>query len=234
MKRFWTETGFAPTAAGHVILLDGKPMRLPGGEELHVAGSALAEAIAAEWRGMAMQAEVAPAMLPLTQLAATAALRIPPKRAETVAAIAAYGESDLLCYRAAEPGELAGRQQRLWQPWLDWAARRHDALLQVTDGIGFIAQPGPSLAALTAAVAAQDEAGLAALGVLVPLFGSLVLGLAVIEGALAAGEAYALSVLDELYQAERWGEDAEATARRAQKAAEAEAAARYLALARSG
>lgn len=234
MKRFWTETGTAREAEGHVILLDGKPMRLPGGEVLTIPGAALAEAVAAEWRSMPLQAEVVPSLLPMTQLSATAQFRIPPKRAETQAAIAAYGRSDLLCYRASDPPELARRQQNLWQPWLDWAARRHDALLQVTSGIGFIEQPGPSLAALDAAVAAADDAGLAALGVLVPLYGSLVLGLAVTEGALGAAEAYQLSVLDELYQAERWGEDTEAAARRVQKTAEAEDAARYLTLVRSG
>ncbi|GAB0117528.1 ATP12 family protein [Acidisoma sp. 7E03] len=234
MKRFWTETGTTRGAEGHVILLDGKPMRLPGGEVLTIAGTALAEAIAAEWRSMPMQAEVVPALLPLTQLAATTQFRIPAKRAETEAAIAAYGRSDLLCYRAAEPPDLVQRQQQLWQPWLDWATRRHDALLQVTRGIGFLEQPATSLAALDAAVAALDDAGLATLGVLVPLYGSLVLGLAVIDGALDAAEAYRLSVLDEIFQAERWGEDADAANRRAQKAAEAADAARYLALTRSG
>jgi chaperone required for assembly of F1-ATPase len=233
MKRFWTETSIAAEAGGYAILLDGKPMRLPGGPALQFGHLPLAEAIAAEWIAVPPGAELQPALLPMTQLAATAQLRIPATRDETVMAIAAYGRSDLLCYRATEPAELVQRQQALWQPWLDWAVLRHDALLRVTEGIGFVDQPTPSLAALSRAVAAHDDHGLAALGVLVPLLGSLVLGLAVTDGALVATEAHRLSVLDEVFQEERWGLDRDAAAGRAQKAAEAEDAARYFQLTRS-
>ena len=44
--------------------------------------------------------------------------------------------------------------------------------------------------------------------------GSLVLALALAQGRIGADEAFALSQLDESYQIERWGEDAEATRRR--------------------
>lgn len=232
MKRFWTETGIAEEAGGYTVLLDGKPMRLPGGPALQLGHRALAEAIAAEWTAVPPGAAVQPALLPMTQLAATAQLRIPAAREETAIAIAAYGQSDLLCYRATEPAELVLRQQRLWQPWLDWAALRHGAVLRVTEGIGFVAQPAPSLAALSQAVASHDDHGLAALGVLVPLLGSLVLGLAVTQGALTGAQAHALSVLDEVFQEERWGLDQDAAAGRARKAAEAEDAARYVRLTR--
>jgi chaperone required for assembly of F1-ATPase len=232
MKRFWTETSIAEDAGGYAVLLDGKPMRLPGGPALQLSHRALAEAVAAEWDVVAPGAALQPNLLPMTQLAATAHLRIPATREETAIAIAAYGQSDLLCYRATQPAELVLRQQTLWQPWLDWAVLRFDARLRVTEGIGFIDQPAPSLAALSRAVAARDDHGLAALGVLVPLLGSVVLGLAVTEGGLTGAEAHALSVLDEVFQEQRWGLDHDAAAGRAQKAAEAEDAARYFKLTR--
>lgn len=232
MKRFWTETSIAADQTGFTLLLDGKPMRLPGGETLAFGNLPLAEAIAAEWRMPALGSEVQPEHLPLTQLAATASLRIAQRGPETVAAIAAYGESDLLCYRASEPESLVQRQREAWQPWLDWAAHRYDAWLSVTQGIGFVSQSQQSLAALTRAVAAQDENGLAVLGVIVPIFGSLVLGLAVIEGALGHAEAYRLSCLDELFQAERWGEDDEAKTRRKLAAQDVATAARFFELTR--
>jgi chaperone required for assembly of F1-ATPase len=250
MKRFWTETSIAEAAGSYTLLLDGKPMRLPGGPALQLSHRALAEAIAAEWTavppGAALQPALLPmtqlaataqllqpALLPMTQLAATAQLRIPATREETAIAIAAYGQSDLLCYRATEPAELVLRQETLWQPWLDWALMRHEVRLRVTAGIGFVDQPAPSLAALSQAVAAHDDHGLAALGVLVPLLGSVVLGLAVTDGALTGTQAHALSVLDEVFQEERWGPDQDAAAGRAQKAAEAQDAARYFMLTRS-
>ena len=104
------------------------------------------------------------------------------------------------------------RQAREWQPWLDWAALTYDAPLRVTRGIAYVKQHRDSVAALRRAVAALDVPALAALGVAVPALGSLVLGLALAEGRLDAATAHALGCLDELFQAEAWGEDAEAAA----------------------
>lgn len=232
MKRFWTETAIAPQGDAYILLLDGKPMRLPGGEALPLPHQALAEAIAAEWASPAPGAEISAAELPLTQIAATALLRITGQECAVAETIAAYGRSDLLCYRAADPPALAARQMAAWQPWLDWAAARYDAPLRVTSGIVFVDQPPASLAALAAAVRAQDLHALAALGVIVPLLGSLVLGLAVVSDALDPGAAFRLSVLDALFQEEQWGEEAEAAARRAAAEADLHAAAAYVRLTR--
>ncbi|MCB8875502.1 ATP12 family chaperone protein [Acidisoma silvae] len=232
MKRFWTETSITAEPGGFTLLLDGKPMRLPGGETLLIDQPALAEAIAAEWQATAPGQDVQPKNMPLTQLAATALLRIAANPTDTATAIAAYGQSDLLCYRVADPAPLAQRQQAEWQPWLDWAVQRHDALLATTTSVGFVAQSPQSLAALALAVSRHDAHGLAVLGVIVPIFGSLILGLAVTEGVLDAEEAYRLSVLDDLFQEERWGADAEAAAYRAAAQRDAMAAGRYLDLTR--
>jgi chaperone required for assembly of F1-ATPase len=233
MKRFWTETSITTDPHGFTLLLDGRPMRLPGGDALAISSRPLADAIAAEWRAPALGMEVQVQHLPLTQLAATATLRIARQPADTAAAITAYGESDLLCYHAAEPESLVRRQQEGWQPWLDWAARRYDAFLVVTDGLGFVPQNPQSLAALAQAVALHDAHGLAALGVIVPIFGSLVLGLAVTDRALDAEEAFRLCCLDETFQEERWGQDAEAATRRRAAGEEIAIAARYFELTRS-
>jgi chaperone required for assembly of F1-ATPase len=140
-----------------------------------------------------------------------------------------YGETDLLCYRA-EDQRLAVRQAEAWQPMLEWAALALDAPLSITQGLMPVAQAPESLAALEAAVARHDAAGLAALGVAVPALGSLVLGLALSLGRLDADEAHRLAILDELYQEEFWGSDDEAQARRADRLKEVRLAARFMAL----
>ena len=192
----------------------------------------LAEAIAAEWQaaGGAKGGEMSFADTPLTRLAGTAQRRVAPDPAPTVDAIARYGENDLLCYRAATPEELVRRQARAWQPWLDWAALTYDAPLRVTAGVAPIRQHRDSVAALRRAVAALDVEVLAALGIAVPALGSLVLGLALAAGRLDAPTAHALGALDELFQAEQWGEDAAAAARRDAIAADIALAARFIAL----
>jgi chaperone required for assembly of F1-ATPase len=234
VKRFWNEVEVARDDRAHTILLDGKPMHLPGGGLLCVGPAPLAQAIAVEWReaGRGEGNEVSFTDTPLTRLAGTAQIRVAPDPATTADAIARYGETDLLCYRAEIPVALAQRQAREWQPWLDWAALTYDAPLRVTAGISPIRQHRDSIAALRRAVSALDPHTLTALGIAVPALGSLILGLALADGKLDPGSAHALGVLDELFQEELWGADHEAVRRRANIAADIALAARYVALTR--
>ena len=235
MKRFWDSAATIPQPGGFGVVLDGKPVRLPGGAPLVVDRAGLAEAIAAEWSAAGGGARGGPMSMndmPLTRLVGTAQERIAPDPAAMVEGLARYAESDLLCYRAEDP-QLAALQAAEWQPLIDWAALRHDAPLRVTAGIMPVRQEAAAIAALRAAVAARDAVELAALGVLVPALGSLVLGLAVVEGRLEAAEAHRLAILDETFQEEFWGLDAEAAERRARIAGEIAVVGRLLALARS-
>jgi chaperone required for assembly of F1-ATPase len=235
MKRFWSHAVAIPRPeGGHAVLLDGRPLRLPGGAPLATGFAALAEAIAAEWEaaGGEKGGEMSMEAVPLTRLLGTAQDRIAPDPAAMVEGLAKYGETDLLCYRAEGP-ELAARQAAEWQPMLDWAAEALGARLAVTDGLMPVAQPAASLAALRAAIATHGTEELAALGLAVPALGSLVLGLALSAGRLTATEAQRLAVLDETWQEERWGTDWEAEERRIRVAAELRLAERFLALVRS-
>jgi chaperone required for assembly of F1-ATPase len=240
VKRFWTDATCVTTETdgnvGYAILLDGKPMRLPGGAVLTIPSFALARSIAEEWQkaGGGKGSNVSAADTPLTSLAGTAQLRIAADPTPTVDALARYAESDLLCYRANSPDALVHRQSRDWQPWLDWAALTYDAPLKITSGVVFVAQSPDSLRALRRAVAAFDPWLLAGLGVLVSALGSLVLGLAVASGKLDAGRAHELGALDELFQAELWGQDREAENRRNAVAAEVALGARFMSLVRGG
>ncbi len=229
MKRFWTTAELVREHDRYAIRLDGRPMRLPGGPLLALHSRALAQAIADEWA--AAPDRLTAEHVPLTRIAGTAQERVAPDPSATCAALAAYGETDLLCYRAATPEALVARQTAEWQPWLDWAAHTYGARLLVTTGIGHIAQPPAALAALREALAAQPPFTLAGLGILVPALGSLVLGLALAAGALGAAQAHALAALDELFQAEQWGEDRDAIARRRHVADDIATAARFIALA---
>jgi chaperone required for assembly of F1-ATPase len=230
MKRFYGSVAVAPEDGGMAVLLDGKPVRTPAKRPLLLPTQTLAEAVAEEWR---VQGEVVkPQSMPLTQLCCTA-LDLAEPRAEALAAeIAAYGATDLLCYRAEAPAALVERQARLWQPLLDWAAAALAAPLAVTGGLVAVEQPPASLAALARAVAGHQGLALTALSQLVGVTGSLVLGLAVSAGRLTAAEAFELAELDGTWQMELWGADQEALDRRARQRADLEAAARLLALAR--
>jgi len=235
VKRFWDSAELAADGNGWRVLLDGRPVRLPGGGPLRLGRRALAAAVAAEWQaaGAGKGGEMSYADVPLTRLAGTAQERIAPSPGPVVLELARYAESDLLCYRAEQPDALVQRQAGQWQPWLDWAEVAFGARLCVTAGVMPVAQDARAVAALARAVAAHDAPALAALGVAVPALGSLVLGLALAAGRLDAAAAHALATLDETFQEELWGRVDEAAARRRRIGSEVAMAGRFLELCRA-
>jgi chaperone required for assembly of F1-ATPase len=228
MKRFYKKAEPVPAAGGHGIALDGRLVKTSGKRDLVVPSLALAAAMAAEWE--AQQGEIRREVMPLTRLAGATIDRNAAQRDAVVQQVAHYAGTDLVCYRAAHPPALAALQQAVWQPLIDWAALRYGAPLVVTIGIVPARQPTASLAAFTEAVAERDDFSLTALHAATAACGSLVIALALLEGRLDADQAFAASQLDESFQIEAWGEDAEQASRRAALAAEIEAAARFVSL----
>lgn len=225
MKRFWNTV---TTEADGGVALDGRPVRTPGRAVLVLPRPALAEAVAAEWR--AVGETIDPRAMTLTGLANAAIDRIAPDPAAFAAGLARYGESDLLCYRAEGPEPLVARQAAAWDPLLGWARTRYDVHFAIAAGIMPVAQPPATVVRLNEAVAALAPFTLAGLSPVVTLTGSLVAALALVEGAAAPDTVWVAAVVDEAWQAELWGEDAEAAHARALRRAEFDAAVRFLGL----
>jgi chaperone required for assembly of F1-ATPase len=226
IRRFYKSVSTAAAAeGGFSVMLDGKPVRTPAKAPLAVPTPALAQALQTEWEAQGEQLE--PTSMPLTQLASTAIDRVAPLREGVVEELLNYASTDLLCYRADDPEELIARQNAVWQPLVDWALTRFDARLAVARGVMPVEQPPEALTALRRAVEAYDQWRLTALQMATAATGSLVLALALMEGRLDASGAFAASQLDELFQAELWGEDWEAVERRDRLLADVTAAARF-------
>jgi chaperone required for assembly of F1-ATPase len=230
VRRFYRKAEPVQRADGHGITLDGEPIKTPGKRDLIVPTEALAAAIAEEWN--AQEGEVRTATIPLTRLATTTVDRVATQRDAVVRQTANYAATDLVCYRAAHPPALAARQQAVWQPLIDWAILRYDAPLSVTTWVIPTEQSATSLRAFAAAVAKQDDFALTALHVATAACGSLIIALALLEGQLNAQQAFAASQLDESFQIEAWGEDAEQAERRRTLAADIQAAALFISLLR--
>lgn len=226
MKRFYSRAGFEPLETGFAVTLDGKPVRTPNRARLVLPGPALAALVAAEWD--AQGDTVRPATMRVTKLATTVVDLMPARRGDAIDEILGHAQTDLLCYRAAEPETLRLRQALLWQPWLDRAADVWGVSLAFTYGVSPIEQPATGLAALRERVEALDPWRLVAAHATVTGTGSIVLGLAMVEGALGAEQAVAAATIDEHFAAERWGEDPEEAARRTRLADDLGAAERYL------
>jgi chaperone required for assembly of F1-ATPase len=231
MKRFYKKVETMAAAEGHGVALDGRLVQTPGKHDLIVPSAPLAIAVATEWD--AQQGEIRPATMPLTHLVGATIDRAPGQREAVVGQVAHYAGTDLVCYRATHPPALVARQQAAWQPLIDWTAERYAVELVITAGIIPARQPAATLKAFAAVVAAHDEFALTALHVATTACGSLVIALALLEERIDAEEAFSASQLDENFQTEAWGEDAEQAERRAAIAADIEAAARFMTLLRS-
>jgi chaperone required for assembly of F1-ATPase len=224
MRRFWKDV----SVENGQVALDGKPVRTPGRVPLALPTPALAEAVADEWRGVGETLD--PRAMPLTGLANAAIDRIGADPAPFAAGLAKYGETDLLYYRAGEPAPLAERQAASWDPLLDWARSRYDVHFETATGVMHKAQPEATIARLADAMHALDPFRLAALSPVVTISGSLVGALALLEGAVSPETLWQAAHVDELWQAELWGEDVLAVQLRDAHRVDFDAGVRFLAL----
>ena len=227
-RRFWTEAAALPVTGGYTVQLDKRPVKTPAKAALVVPTEALAQALAAEWD--AQEEVVDPNTMPMTRTANSAIDKVALQRAEVAEMLAAYGDSDLLCYRADSPAELVDRQVAHWDPMLDWAEAELGARLSPRTGIIHAPQDPAALEVLGGRVHALDPFELAAFHDLVALTGSLVLGFAAFLTTRSADEIWEVSRLDERWQEAQWGIDEEARQIEALKRASFDDARRFLAL----
>ncbi|WP_137862457.1 MULTISPECIES: ATP12 family protein [unclassified Sphingomonas] len=223
MKRFWKDV----TVENGQVALDGKPVRTPGRAPLKLPTPALAEAVAEEWRAVGETLD--PRAMKLTGLANAAIDKISADPAPFAQGLAAYGESDLLYYRADGPEPLVARQAEAWDPLLDWARRRYDVHFETATGVIHKPQPEATVTRLAEVVDALDAFHIAGLSPVVTVSGSLVGGLALLEGAVGAETLWQAAHVDELWQAEQWGEDMLAVQARDARRADFDAGVRFLA-----
>ena len=228
MKRFYSKAETAPQPGGVAITLDGRPVKTPARAALLLPTEELAEAIAAEWNGQSEKID--PRSMPLTGLANAAIDRVAADPEAFARGLAAYGESDLLCYRADTPQPLVDRQAASWDPILDWARGRFDVDFHTISGVIHRKQPADTIERLGGAIRALDPFRLAAMSPLVTISGSLVIALALAEGEIRLDAAWAAATLDEAWQAEQWGEDPLAVAAHEERRRDFRAAYRFLTL----
>lgn len=228
MKRFWTEVTVEPQDGGWTIELDGRPVKTPARAALAVPTEALADAIAGEWRSV--EETIDPRAMPLTGLANAAIDRVAPARESFAQGLARYAEADLACYRAEGPRELVERQEQEWDKLLAWARRRYDVDFATTCCILHVPQPNATVERLAHALTAMDAFHLAGLSPLVTISGSLIAALAIGEEAVTPEQAWEAVTVDERWQAEQWGADAEAKVALENRSRDFFAAARFLEL----
>jgi len=228
MKRFYKDVTLDRGEGGLQLLLDGRPVKTPAKNVLVLPEGDFANAIAEEWR--AQGDEIAPATMPLTRLANSVIDGVADRRDEVIASIAAYGQTDLICYWAEAPQDLVVLQSEYWQPVLDWAEGHLGYAFVTGQGVLALAQDEAALAALADNIAQFEDFALAAFYEMTSLTGSVLLALATVRGQMHPDAAWKAAHVDEAFQIEQWGEDVEAAARHAIRKAAFDDAARAMQL----
>ena len=219
-KRFYKSVSFQEGDHGWHVQLDGRTPVTPAKKALAVPTEPLARALAEEWDEQEKIINLP--LMTLTRMANVALDRTPHTRADLIAEVRKYADTDLVCYLADGPTELRDRQEAHFAPLRDWISREHGVELKPTETIINIHQPEESLDAVARYAANADDFTLTGLAMAVGLFSSAVLAIAVAEGELQATDAYDMSRIEELWQIEQWGEDDEAMAKVAAQRREVE------------
>lgn len=220
-KRFYKAAHAVPLNEGWTVHLDGRALKTHAKAALLLPTQALAEAIAKEWNDQGEELDLH--SMTLTRLANVAIDRTPETRAEMVAEVTRYGETDVTCYLADAPEALQKRQDSAWRPWRDWAGQELGIMLVPVIGLMASPQPQASLDRIAEIAAEMDDYALTGLAWGCSLFGSIVLALAVSRVALSGEQALSASCVDEDWQIEQWGEDDEAKSVRARRLKDAKA-----------
>lgn len=232
-QRFYEAVSIAPVdPGGFQIQLDARTVRTPARKILSVENRNLAEAIAAEWDRQ--ETSINPATMPLTRIVNAALDGVSANRTAVVSDIAKFAASDLICYRAEDPERLVERQTALWDPILADIETRFGARFVLAGGIMPVTQPAKSLEQIETALASKSDLELAALHTLTALTGSILLTLALDAQKLSFEAYWDAAHVDEDWNRDLWGEDEEASRRRAQRRQDAEAAAFLLRSAKPG
>lgn len=229
MKRFYKEVTVGKAGGGWQVLLDGRGIRTAGKQPQVVPTRALVEAMATEWAGQAETID--PAAFVLRDLADYAIDVVAPARDEAVASLIPYAETDTLCYRGDEGEPLLARQTELWEPLLQAAEHRWNVTFARVAGVIHQPQPPETLARMQAILSAESDFSLAALRTLASLAASLIIALAAVQPEADPQGLWNAANLEEDWQAQLWGKDAEAEARREKRFSAFEAAMRFAALA---
>ena len=210
-KRFYKCAESAALEEGWTVELDGRGLKTPQKAPLVLPGKALADAIAEEWARQ--QERIHIASMHLTRLANVAIDRTPLTREGMADELARYCQTDLVCHLAASPQELRDLQEAAWSPIRIWAGKTLGVVLVPVEGIIASPQPDASLAAARTHALGLDDFRLTGLSYACGLFGSALLAFAVEQGEIDGLEAFERTLVDEKYQMQRWGSDAEAEAR---------------------
>lgn len=228
MKRFWKDATLTRLEDGWQVELDGRAVKTRAGAPQVLPTRALADLLRAEWASA--PEEFAADALPMRDLADRAIDTISADREPIIARLLDYADGDTLCYRAQPDEAVARRQTQVWEPIVAGIEQDLGITLSRTHGILHKPQTEASKAAIRQRLESENAFVLAGLDAATSLAASLCVALTGLRDDADLHALWAAANLEEDFQAEQWGTDEEALARRTAREVEF---ARALAFARA-
>ncbi|VAW24839.1 hypothetical protein MNBD_ALPHA11-1714 [hydrothermal vent metagenome] len=227
-KRFYKNVTVEKSDGGFSIALDGRFCKTPAGKKVEVPSNELAEILSKEW--LAQEGVIDARTMPLVRLINSALEGGHEVVADLRDEVVKFAANDLLLYRAEDPIELVEIQNKYWNPVLTSLEKHFSVIFEPVSGIIHRPQPEQSLAALNADLANVDYFVATALVSITGLTGSGLLAFALRHNLIADDAGWKSALVDEDFNAERWGKDPEAILRHEKRRVEFDAALKVLRL----
>tara|TARA_B100000678_G_scaffold79398_1_gene65820 strand:+ start:851 stop:1543 length:693 start_codon:yes stop_codon:yes gene_type:complete len=212
VKRFWHDSSVVERVGGWQVCLDARPVKTRGGNPQVVPTKELANRLRGEWADA--PAEFNADAFPLRDMADRAIDTLSVDREPVISRLLGFVDGDTLCYRAEPDEAVARRQAEVWEPIVASLEAELGVTLKRTHGIIHKPQPEPSLAAIRRRLEKENAFVLGGLDTAASLAASLCVALAGLRDDADPQALWAAANLEEDWQAEQWGMDDEAKARR--------------------
>ena len=213
MKKFWKKVEVKEIFRNTFqVLLDNKILKTPMKKDLRFLNYQIASETSKEWdiEGTIINID---GMI-FYGLVSTAIDKISKNRNLFINQILSFIDTDLICYRTDAPNELVQLQNQKWDPIISMIEKYTGFSLETFTGIMPSKQEKGVHLKVKQLVNQFSDLEISALHRITNVTGSVFLSLCILKGDLHKNHAFELSFLDELWQAENWGNEEEASKKR--------------------
>ena len=210
-KKFWRKVSLNKEKNLGIILLDDQELKTPKNKKLNLPYY-LSQKVFDEWNEV--QDEINPSLMPFYSYSVTAVDKIMNQRFDVIETLKSILSMDTLLYRSGNDSELSKLQEKEWQPLVKWLDENFNCKLIINYELKPLNQKEAELLKCINLINQLDHFSLSGFSHLVSISGSFILGLSFYFKKINSHKLYELSLLEELFQSNKWGSDDFANERR--------------------
>ena len=213
MKKFWKTIEIKKVSSKEFyILLDNTKLKTPLKNELILSNHLIAKEVLKEWDQSSDIINTDD--LVFYGLLSTAIDKVREEKNSYINDIINFIDTDLICYRADSPIDLVSHQNKHWDPIILLIEKYINTNVSVFKGVMPSQQSSKVHHRFKNLIVELSDVQISVLHRITNLVGSVFLSLCILKKDLTKKQAFELSFLDELWQAENWGYEEDASAKR--------------------